>query len=91
MFLHQTPLKFSQLRLSSNGKTTWVGATDHDGSFHIGGLRPGTYRLTVGGWGSTTIQCASPDLNHPFGNGQSLLYELLLVDDGCILTLTVMN
>ena len=28
--LHQKPLKFSQLRLSSNGKTTWVGATDHD-------------------------------------------------------------
>ena len=90
VFLHQTPLKFSQLRLSSNGKTTWVGATDHDGSFHIRGLRPDTYRLTVGGWGSTTIR-VSPDLTKSVGNGQSPLYELLLRDDGCIMTLTVFN
>jgi hypothetical protein len=88
--LHQKPLEFSQLRLSSNGKTTWVGATDHDGLFRIRGLRPDTYRLTVWGWGSTTIR-VSPDLTKSFGNGQSLLYELLLVDDGCIVTLTVVN
>lgn len=88
--LHQKPLKFAQLRLSSNGKTTWVGATDHEGLFHIRELRPDSYRLTVRGWGSTTIRVSS-DLTKSFGNGQSLLYELLLVDDGCIVTLTVMN
>ena len=90
MSLDQKPLNLSQLRLSSNGKTTWVGATGHDGSFHIRGLRPGTYRLTVRGWGSTTIR-VSPDLPTSFGNGQSRLYELLLQDDGCIMTLIVFN
>jgi hypothetical protein len=88
--LHQKPLKFSELQLSSNGKTTWVGATGHDGSFHIRGLRPGTYRLTVSRWGSTTIR-VSPDLTKSFGNRQSPLYELLLQDDGCIMALTVFN
>jgi len=88
--LHQKPLEFAHLRLSSNGKTTWVGFTDRDGLFHIRGLRPDTYRLTVRGWGSTTIRVVS-DLTKSFGNGQSLLYELLLVDDGCIVTITVAN
>ena len=68
-----------------NGKTTWVGATDHDGSFHIGGLRPDTYRLTVRGWGSTSIR-VSPDLNHPFGNGAvTFSTNCYSSDDGCIL------
>jgi hypothetical protein len=73
-----------------NGKTTWVGSTNDIGSFEIKGLRPGTYRLTVKGWGSTTIR-VSPALTHSFGNGQTLNYSLMLVDNECIWTVMVAN
>ena len=88
--LQQKPLKSAQVRLLCNGKTSWVGSTDDIGSFQIRGLRPGTYHLTVKGWGSATIRI-SPALTHSFGNGQMLNYSLLLRDDGCIWTITVMN
>jgi hypothetical protein len=88
--LQQRPLKAAQARLLSNGKTTWVGSTNDVGSFQIKGLRPGTYRLTVKGWGSATIRI-SPDLTKSFGNGQMPFYSLLLVDNECIETLIVMN
>jgi Carboxypeptidase regulatory-like domain len=88
--LHQKPLKSAQVRLLSNGKTTWVGSTNDVGSFQIKGLRPGTYRLTVKGWGNATIRI-SPDLTKSFGNGQMLFYSLLLVDNECIATITVTN
>jgi hypothetical protein len=88
--LQQMPLKYAQFRLLSNGKTTWVGSTNDVGSFQIKGLRPGTYHLTVRGWGSATIRI-SPDLTKSFGNGQTLLYSVLLVDNECIVTITHMN
>jgi len=88
--LHQEPLKSAQVRLLFNGKTSWVGSTNDIGSFKIKGLRPGTYRLTVKGWGSATIRI-SQALTHSFGNGQTLNYSLLLRDDGCIWTISVMN
>ena len=88
--LEQKPLKFAQVRLLFNGKTTWVGSTNGIGSFEIKGLRPGTYRLTVKGWGSTTIR-VSPALTHSFGNGQTLNYSLMLVDNECIWTVMVAN
>jgi len=61
VILQEKPLKSTQDRLLFNGKTTWVGSTNDVGSFQIKGLRPGTYRLTVKGWGSATIRI-SPDL-----------------------------
>ena len=82
--LQQKPLKAAQVQLLSNGKTTWTGSTNDAGSFHIKGLQPGTYRLTVKGWGSTTIR-VSPDLSKSFG------YFLLLVDNECIETFMVIN
>jgi hypothetical protein len=88
--LQQKPLKSAQVRLFFNGKTSWVGLTNDIGSFQIKGLRSGTYRLTVKGWGSATIRI-SPALTHSFGNGQTLNYSLLLVDNECIWTITVMN
>jgi len=87
--LQQRPLKSAQVRLLSNGKTIWVGSTDKIGSFHIKRLRPGTYRLSVRGWGGTTIRI-NPDLTKPCGNGQPI-YEVWLVDSECIWTVTVMN
>ena len=88
--LQQKPLKSAEVRLLSNGKTAWVGLTNDDGSFHIKGLRPGTYRLTVKGWGSAPIRI-SPDLTKSFGNGEMLYYSLMLVDNECIETIRVMN
>ena len=87
--MQQKPLKSALVRLLFNGKTSWVGSTNDIGSFQIEGLRPGTYRLTVKGWGSTTIRI-SPAMTHSCGNGQTLNYSLLLVDE-CIWTVTVMN
>lgn len=88
--LQQRPLKSAQIRLLSNGKTAWVGSTNDLGGFRIKGLRPGNYRLTVNGWGSTTIRI-SPALTHPFGNGQMLNYSLRFVDNECVWTIMVMN
>jgi hypothetical protein len=90
VLLHHKPLKFAQLRLFlPNGKTGWVGTTDKNGAFHIRDLRPDAYRLVVRGWGSTTIRI-SPDLNK-LSNGQTLFYSVLLMDGGCIGTMTVTN
>jgi hypothetical protein len=88
--LQQRPLMSAQVRLLSNGKTVWAGSTDDIGSFHIKGLRRGTYRLTVKGWGSTIIRI-NPDLTHSFGNGQMLYYSLLLLDNECVATVMVTN
>ena len=88
--LQQGPLKAAQVRLLSNGKTTWVGSTDDVGSFQIKGLRPGTYSLIVKGWGSATIRI-SPSLTHSFGNGEMLDYSLMLKDNGCVWTVKVAN
>ena len=88
--LQQKPLKSAQVRLLFNGKTSWAGLTDGNGSFEIKGLRPGTYRLSVTGWGSTTVR-VDPALTHSFGNGQMLNYSLLLRDDGCVWTVMVAN
>jgi len=65
-------------------------SADDVGSFHVKGLRPGTYRLTVKGWGDATVRISS-DLPHSFGDGQMLNYSLLLVDNECIETIMVMN
>ena len=90
VLIHKKPLKFAQLRLhSSNGKTAWVGMTDKDGSFRITDLPPDTYRLDVRGWGSTTIRL-NPDLNK-LPNGQIPAYSVLLMENGCVGTLTVVN
>lgn len=90
VLIHRKPLKFAQLRLySSTRKTAWVGMTDKDGSFRITHLPPDTYRLDVRGWGSTTIRI-SPDLDK-LPNGQTLFYSVLLIDGGCIDTMTVTN
>jgi hypothetical protein len=88
--LQQRPLMSAQVRLLSNGKTVWAGSTDDIGSFPIKGLRRGTYRLTVKGWGSTIIRI-NPDLTHSFGNGQMRYYSLLLVDKECVETVMVTN
>lgn len=90
VLIHKKPLKFAQLRLySSTGKTAWVGMTDKDGSFRITHLPPDTYRLDVRRWGSTTIRI-NPDLDK-LPNGQTLFYSVLLIDGGCIDTMTVTN
>ncbi|HKD60053.1 MAG TPA: carboxypeptidase-like regulatory domain-containing protein [Terracidiphilus sp.] len=88
--LQQRPLKSAQVRLLSDGKTIWVGSTDKTGSFQIKGLRRGTYRLTVKGWGSAIIRI-NPDLSKPCGNGQTPIHIVWLADSECIWTVTVMN
>ena len=88
--LQQRPLKFAKVQLSYNSKVTWVGSTDDGGSFHVKGLRPGTYHLAVRGWGTTTIRI-NPALPKCFGSGQTVYYSVLLVDNGCIWTIKVMN
>jgi|SRR5580698_7546544 hypothetical protein len=88
--LRQKPLGLAQLRLFfSNGRSAWVGMTDKDGGFHIGQLRPDTYRLDLRGWGSTTIRI-SPDLDK-LSNGQTIFYSVQLMDDECIGTGAVTN
>ena len=82
--------KSQQAAIDGDTKTIWAGSTDDIGSFPIKGLRRGTYRLTVKGWGSTIIRI-NPDLTHSFGNGQMLYYSLLLVDNECIWTIMVEN
>lgn len=90
VLIHKKPLKFAQLRLySSTGKTAWVGMTDKDGSFRITHLPPDTYRLDVRGWGSATIRL-NPDLNK-LPNGQIPAYSVLLMENGCVSTPTVVN
>jgi hypothetical protein len=88
--LQQRPLKFTDVRLLSSGKILWAGPTDDNGSFHIKDLRPGTYHLTVKGWGSATVRI-SPDLTHSFGNGRKLDYGLFLRDNECIWTLRILK
>ena len=88
--LQKKPLKFAQLRLySSTGKTAWFGKTDKDGSFRVTHLPPDTYRLDVRGWGSTTIRL-NPDLNK-LPNGQIPAYSVLLMENECVGTMTVVN
>ena len=90
VLIHKKPLKFAKLRLYfSTGKTAWVGMTDKDGSFRITHLPPDTYRLDVRGWGSTTIRL-NPDLNK-LSNGQIPAYSVLLMENGCVGTVTVVN
>lgn len=88
--LHSKPLKSAQVRVLSSGKISWTGLTDDNGSFHVKGLRPGTFRLAVKGWGSATVRI-NPELTKPFGNGQLPYYWVRLVDNECIQTITVMN
>jgi hypothetical protein len=90
VLIHKKPLKFAQLRLySATGKTAWFGMTDKDGSFRITHIPPDTYRLDVRGWGSTTIRL-NPDLNK-LPNGQIPTYWVLLMENGCVGTTTVVN
>lgn len=90
VLIHKKPLKFAQLRLySSTGKTAWVGMTDKHGSFRITHLPPDTFRLDVRGWGRTTIRL-NPELNK-LSNGQIPAYSVLLMENGCVGTITVVN
>lgn len=88
--LQSGPLKSVQVRVSSRGKISWSGLTDDNGMFHVKGLRPGTYRLAVKGWGSATIRI-DPELTKSFGNGQQPYYWVRLLDNECVGTLMVMN
>ena len=88
--LQSGPLKLVQVRVLSSGKISWSGLTDDNGMFHVKGLRPGTYRLAVKGWGSATIRI-NPNLTKSFGNGQQPYYWVRLLDNECIGTITVMN
>ena len=76
------PLTLAQVRLYfSTGKTAWVEVTDKDGGFRITHLPPGTYRLEVRGWGSTTIRL-DPKLNN-FGT-QVPDWDVELMEDECV-------
>jgi len=88
--LQHKPLKSAPVHLLSRDRTVWVGSTDKNGSFRVKGLRPGTYRLTVEGWGSATIRI-TPDPPKSPGNEQTLQYSLLLADNECIASVVVMN
>jgi hypothetical protein len=90
VILKPKSLKFAQVRLYfSTGKTAWVGMTDQDGIFHITHLLPGTYRLDVRGWGSTTIQL-DPKLSK-LSNGQVPTSFLHLIENECVGTMEVVN
>ena len=83
VILNQKPLKSAQIRLYfSTGKTAWVGMTDKKGSFRIAHLPPGTYRLDVRGWGSTTIRL-DPTLTE-LPNGQMPSWAVQLMDNECV-------
>lgn len=84
------PLKSAQVRLLFRDKTIWAGSTGDLGGFRVKGLRPGSYRLAVAGWGIAIIR-VSPDLAKSSGNGQELHYSLLLSDNECIATIMVIN
>lgn len=84
--LHNTPLKFSHVRLRlSSGKTAWDGTTDENGRFATSSVSPGEYRLDVSGWGSTTIQLSpEPDKRT---RGKIPMWGLILSDNACVATI----
>ena len=87
--LHKKPVKFANVRLySSLGETAWIGKTDKDGAFTTAQLPPGDYQLEIGGWGSTTIHL-NPAIDEGFH--QTPVWNILLVDNGCVATIQIMN
>ncbi len=80
--LHQKPLKFAEVRLyATSGKVAWVGKTNRDGGFTIKHLQHDSYRLSVRGWGSTTIRL---DPKFDRLGGQAIHYSLRLMDNECV-------
>jgi hypothetical protein len=75
------PLRSALVVLVSNGKTVWTGVTDKEGAFRVDRLPQGDYKLTVTGWGSTSIQLGRTDL--VFGHQQAY-WSLMLFDHGCV-------
>jgi hypothetical protein len=83
------PLKVAFVRLYSGDKLIWHGTTDKKGRFEISHLGVGEYRLDVSGWGSAKVEIKS-ELSLT-GLHQRPTYSLLLVDDQCIATITIIN
>jgi hypothetical protein len=90
VILHEKPLRFSKVRVhASSRETAWIGKTDKDGTFKTTQLPPGDYRLKISGWGSTAVRL-TPELDRgPFG--QVPAWNLLLIDNGCVATIQIMN
>jgi len=87
--LKHKPLKLASVRLYSGDKLIRHGATDNRGRFEIDHLGFGEYRLVVSGWGSANVEIKS-ELSLT-GLHQRPTYSLLLLDDQCIATITVIN
>jgi len=77
------PFSFETVRVySSTGQLAYVGATDKEGSFSTDSLPEGDYRLTVSGWGSTSVRL-SHELDKKYGSlGTS--FSLDLMDNECV-------
>jgi len=77
------PLKLAQIRVysSSSGKTVWVWRTDDDGRFTSQKLPPGSYRVEISGWGSTTVVL---DPKSDSFAGQTVNWSLEFLDNGCV-------
>jgi hypothetical protein len=91
VMVHEKPLKFAQVRVSSSSLFTfpWLGMTDQDGRFVTGKLPPADYRLEIDGWGSTNVEL-DPRLDKR-ENGQVPNWGLFLTDNACVATGFSMN
>jgi hypothetical protein len=87
--LKHKPLKLASVRLYSGDRLIWHGAADKRGRFEIDHLGFGEYRLVVSGWGSANVEIKS-ELSLT-GLHQRPTYNLLLLDDQCIATITIIN
>lgn len=82
-------LRSAQVNLYLADRRVWTGVTDKNGGFMISHLEPGTYKLSVSGWGSAEVEL-KPELSM-LRNGQRLAYSLMLIEDTCIAVTTVTN
>ena len=83
------PLKHVKAQLFSGQKLLWTGVTGSDGRFTINDIPSGKYKLAVEKSGIVDVELrAEMDL---IGVGHHPSFLLLLSDETCVATITVVN
>jgi hypothetical protein len=83
------PLKHVKAQLFSGQKLLWAGVTGSDGRFTINDVPSGKYKLSVEKWGTVDVELKTElDVT---GLGQHPSFQLLLSDETCVATTTVVN